>query len=398
MKKIFLFIGIIAIIGIIFLVRNQRPLITSIPNLPAPGETVNLATANPYIQTKEPKEVAFKFEEYTRGLNTPWAMVFTDQTRVVVTERSGKLRSIENKVLTPEPLLTFDEVTAQSEDGLMGLAIDPDYTSNKYLYVCLGYKADDQLYLKIERLKDNGKSVSRDKVLIEKIPAAPLHVGCRMRFGPDKKLYATVGDAGKKEQAQNKDIFAGKILRINNDGTFPTDNPFPGSPVYSLGHRNPQGLDWYPQSNVLYSTEHGPSGNDGPPGGDEVNVIEAGANYGWPVVSHEKTKDGMVSPKILFTPAFAPASGMFYSGRVFPQFYGNFFFGGLRGEGIMRVVVEQSNPSKVLSYGLLPGVEFGRIRDVQQGPDGYIYFTTSNRDGRGSPRDGDDKIYRIVRK
>jgi glucose/arabinose dehydrogenase len=146
----------------------------------------------------------------------------------------------------------------------------------------------------------------------------------------------------------------------------------------------------------MFETEHGPSTYDGPPGGDEVNVIEAGNNYGWPVVDHERHADNMTDPKIIFTPAFAPASGMFYHGHTFPQFYGNFFFGGLVGEGIMRVTVEQSNPSKVLSYGKLAGIQVGRVRGITEGPDGYIYFATSNRDGRGTPRQGDDQIYRIV--
>lgn len=356
-----------------------------------------VATPDPYVgEKKSTKEVPYKVQEYVGNLNVPWAVVFTSDTRLLVTEREGKVRIIENQKLLENPLVTFSETLPIGEGGLLGIALDPNYQSNKFFYVTIMYRKNGNMVEKIVRVKDSGNTASVDKVLLDDIPAAANHDGGALRFGPDGKLYASTGDAQNKDNAQNKDSLSGKILRLNSDGTIPEDNPFPGSLVYSLGHRNPQGFDWYPQSKVMWETEHGPSGNDGPGGGDETNVIEPGQNYGWPVVSHDQSKDGLVDPKLTFTPAFAPASGMFYKGRVFPQFYGNFFFGGLRGEGIMRVVVELKSPSKVLSYGKLEGINYGRIRNIAEGPDGYIYFTTSNRDGRGSPRSGDDKIYRLV--
>jgi glucose/arabinose dehydrogenase len=245
-------------------------------------------------------------------------------------------------------------------------------------------------------MKDNISVLVVDKVIFDDIPAAVYHDGGRMRFGWDKKLYVTTGDATVKANAQQTDSVSGKILRLNADGTIPTDNPFYPSPVYSLGHRNPQGLDWYPESRVLWETEHGPSGNDGPLGGDEVNVIEQGENYGWPLVSHTESREGLISPKIVFTPAIAPASGMFYTGKVFPQLKNSFLFGGLKGEGIYQVVVDAKAASQVVSYGKLDGVSVGRVRDVVQAPDGLIYFSTSNTDGRGKPREGDDKILRLA--
>jgi glucose/arabinose dehydrogenase len=193
------------------------------------------------------------------------------------------------------------------------------------------------------------------------------------------------------------DSLAGKILRLNDDGTIPADNPFVGKPgarpeIWSYGHRNPQGIDWQPGTNLLFETEHGPSGFDGPGGGDEVNIVEKGKNYGWPVIHHTQTHPGMEAPLLEYTPACAPASAMFYRGTTFPQFDGNFFFGCLAGKRIIRVVLDGR---RVVSQENLLEGKYGRIRDVAQGPDGYLYFSTSNHDGRGSPAADDDRIIRL---
>lgn len=398
MTKIFLII-IFVVVGY-FAIKNLQSrgyFDTTLSVLPSAGESVVLATPNPYVGNgKAPKEVQYKVVPFVAGLKIPWSIVFTSKTRMLVTEREGAIRLVENGKLNPKPLITFGETSHSGEEGLLGMVLDPNYDANKLLYVVVAYGKDSNTVEKVIRLRDVGDSIVEDKNILDDIPTAKFHDGGTLRFGPDGKLYVSTGDALSKQNAQKLDSLSGKILRINSDGSIPSDNPFPNSPVYSYGHRNPQGFDWYPSSHVMYETEHGPSTYDGPPGGDEVNVIEPGSNYGWPVVDHERHTDNMVDPKILFTPAFAPASGMFYTGRVFPQFYGNFFFGGLVGEGIMRVVVEPSNPSKVLSYGKLSGVSVGRVRNIAEGPDGFIYFSTSNRDGRGKPRDGDDQIYRLV--
>jgi len=320
--------------------------------------------------------------------------VFTSADRILVTERDGRVRVINNGVVRQEPMISF-EVSTRSEEGLMGLTIDPDYSSNKFVYACYAYVSGNGIADRVIRMIDEDSLLRVDKTLIEGIPAAQYHAGCRIKFGPDKKLYITSGDATEKTLAQDKESLAGKILRINNDGSIPSDNPSPNSPIWSYGHRNPQGIDWHPVTGDLWETEHGPSGNDGPGGGDEVNRIEKGANYGWPVVSHEKSQAGMIDPKVLYTPAVAPASGMFYSGDVFPQFANNFFFGGLRGTGLYRVVVSEDGKN-VVSKEKLAGVDVGRVRDVVTGPDGYIYFSSSNKDGRGQAKSGDDRIYRLV--
>lgn len=342
--------------------------------------------------------VAYQVEVFAENLEVPWSMVFTSETRLLVTERAGKVRVIENGQLLAEPIKIFGEVSSQAEEGLMGLAMDPNYSQNRFLYLCLAYEQDGQLWDKVVRVTDQGKELNEDMIILDKIPAAKFHAGCKVKVGPDQKLYVSTGDATDKQIAQNLNSLGGKILRLNLDGSIPEDNPFPNSAVYSYGHRNPQGFDWHPQSQIMLATEHGPSGFDGPLGGDEVNLINKGQNYGWPLVSHNKSLAKMNDPLLVFTPAVAPAAGLFYAGSVFPQFTNTFLFALLKGEGIMQLTIDPSDPLNVLNYHKLADIEVGRVRDLAEGPDGLIYFSTSNRDGRGQPKPNDDKIYRLVPK
>lgn len=357
----------------------------------------NLPTADKKKSFEDSSGKSYTVKIVASDLYVPWSIVFTDSSRILITERNGKLRVIENGKLSEEPLKIFDEVSSGGEEGLMGLALDPDYKNNKYIYLSYAYDNGDKLSVKVVRFTDDGIKLSEEKLIMDNIPAERYHAGCRLRFGPDRKLYITTGDAGERELAQSTDNLYGKILRINPDGTIPKDNPFPENPVWSYGHRNPQGIDWYPGTEILFSTEHGPSGFDGPGGGDEVNIILKGGNYGWPVVSHREQNKGMISPALEYTPAIAPASGMFYKSGIIPEFKNNFLFGCLRGSAIMRVEVDPNDPTRIISNERLEGINFGRIREIAEGPDGAVYFSTSNRDGRGTVRDGDDKIYKIIR-
>lgn len=336
-----------------------------------------------------------RIEAIASGLDTPWDMVFTSPSRILVTERPGQIRIVENGALRETPLHVFTEVVEKGEDGLMSLALDPDYAENRFLYAAVAYADGEKLWVKVMRFVDAGERLENPFVVIDRIPAAEYHSGCRIAFGPDGKLYVSTGDATDKRLAQDTSSLAGKILRLNRDGTIPSDNPFPGNAVWSYGHRNPQGLAWQSDTGLLFETEHGPSIIDGPAGGDEVNIIEKGGNYGWPIVSHERSREGMLSPVLVYTPAEAPGSLMIYSGRVFPEWRGNLFFGALKGEGLMRIRMDSEDPRKVAGYGKLREVALGRIRAVIEGPDGNIYFTTSNRDGRGQPTPLDDRIFRI---
>lgn len=347
----------------------------------------------------KPSSVPYETQEVARGLTVPWDAIFTSNNRMLVSERSGTIRVIENDQLQTEPLLRLTDVSNESEEGLMGLAVDPEYANNKLIYACFATASGGGLSNKVVRFEDRGSTTGPVTTVIANIPAAQYHAGCRLGFGPqDKKLYVTTGDATDRNIAQQLNSLGGKILRINPDGSIPTDNPFAGSPVWSLGHRNPQGIAWQPGTGQLFATEHGPSGFDGAAGGDEVNSITKGANYGWPVVSHERKDARFISPLLVFTPAVAPSGATFYDSDVLPQFKGDLLFAGLRGEGIYRVVFTGSELSQVARYEKLSDINRGRIRDVTAGPDGAIYFLTSNRDGRGKPQNGDDKVYRLAPK
>jgi len=342
--------------------------------------------------------VKFRVETVAGNLQVPWSLNFLPDGRIIFTERPGRIRVIENGKLRQEPLATISDVEARSESGLMGLTLHPQFAENHQLYLCYAYDSGNGQRDRVVRYRENGNALTDRKVIIEEIPAAQFHAGCRLRFGPDAKLYITTGEATQKEIAQRLDSLGGKILRLNDDGTIPQDNPFVGRKdarpeIWVYGNRNPQGIDWQPGTNTMFETEHGPSGGDAPGGGDEVNIIEKGKNYGWPIIHHTETREGLESPLLEYTPAVAPASGTFYRGSLFPQFRGNFFFGCLRGETIIRVVLDRS---RVVSQERLFERQYGRIRDVAEGPDGALYFSTSNRDGRGNPASDDDRILKLV--
>jgi glucose/arabinose dehydrogenase len=325
----------------------------------------------------------YRVVEVARGLEVPWSIVFAPDGRMLVTERPGRLRVIAKGVLQPQPLFTFRDVAAGSEDGLMGLALHPDFARNHLLYVSYTTSRD----VRVIRYRETGTTLVEPKTIVSGLPGARYHAGCRLKFGPDRKLYITTGDATDRNIAQQMNSLGGKVLRVNDDGSIPADNPFPNSPIWTLGNRNPQGIDWDPVSGLLFETEHGPSGFDGPGGGDEVNILERGRNYGWPLVHHRESRSGLVSPLLEYTPAVAPASGVFWRN--------DFWFGCLRGEHVHHVVLDAKNRRRVVSEEKL-FTEYGRIRDVAAGPDGALYFSTSNRDGRGNVRAGDDRIYRVV--
>ncbi|HEY3127866.1 MAG TPA: PQQ-dependent sugar dehydrogenase [Acidobacteriota bacterium] len=340
--------------------------------------------------------IHFRIETVASGLEVPWAIVFTADRRILFTERPGRVRLIEDNKLRAQPLATIPDVEHSGEIGLMGLALHPQFTTNHFLYLSYGYRANGTR-VRVVRFRETNGVLNERRLIIENIPAASLHAGCRLRFGPDAKLYVTTGDGAERELAQRLDSLAGKTLRLNDDGTVPLDNPFTNQAgarpeIWSWGHRNSQGLDWQPGSNLMFQTEHGPSGFDGPGGGDEVNIVERGRNYGWPVIHHRETRAGMESPLLEFTPAVAPSGATFYRGSSFPQFRGNFFFGCLRGQCIIRVMLDTR---RVLTQERLMEGKYGRIRDVAEGYDGAIYFCTSNRDGRGRPAFDDDRILRM---
>jgi glucose/arabinose dehydrogenase len=280
-------------------------------------------------------------------------------------------------------------VAATGEAGLLGLALDPGYQDNHYLYLYFTYRQGRALQNRVVRLAEMGGSTEDQVVLLDGISGATIHNGGRIKFGPDGKLYISTGDAAQPSLSQDLTSLVGKVLRLNPDGSIPADNPFSGSPVFSYGHRNPQGLAWQPGTDKLYATEHGPRGHD------EVNLLQAGGNYGWPEVRGQEGEGTAFSAPVLESggSTWAPSGAAFCDGPCHPGLSGRFLFAGLRSTALWWVDLDSQQP--VQARPLLEG-RYGRIRDVVQGPDGSLYLLTSNRDGRGSPSPEDDRLLRVV--
>jgi quinoprotein glucose dehydrogenase len=220
-------------------------------------------------------------ESWITGLVAPWSLRFLDEGRAIVTERPGRIRLIRDGRLMEEPYLELD-VAAVGEGGLMGLAVHPEFPDEPYIYAMYTYRAGGRLFNRVQRFRDRGTTARPAAIIIDEIPGSRFHDGGRLGFGPDGMLYATAGENFRAQRAQDLDVLSGSILRVAPDGSIPPDNPFPGSPIWSYGHRNPQGIAWHAESGALFSSEHGPSGEFGIRGHDIVNVIRRGENYGWP--------------------------------------------------------------------------------------------------------------------
>lgn len=309
-------------------------------------------------------------------LEIPWALAFLPDGQILITERPGRLRLVNTKgVLQKEPIYIVGEVKADGEGGLLGVAIDPNYRSNHLIYLYYTYDSQKTLNRVVRYIFD-GKIFKQDKVIVDAIPGAVFHNGGRLKFGPDGYLYITAGDSLDPSLAQNKNSLAGKILRVDTNGQPAPGNPF-SNPIYSFGHRNPQGLAW-DEKNNLWETEHGQSATD------ELNLIKPGQNYGWPTIRGDETQNNLISPVAHSSNSTWAPSGMAYLN-------GSLYFGGLRGKTLYQAVI---NGNEVTIKKHLED-QFGRIRDVVLGPDNLLYITTSNRDGRGTIQPGDDKIIKI---
>lgn len=337
------------------------------------------------------RQLPYDIEIIAENLYVPWAIDISDNGKLYFTERSGTIRTIENGKLNPEPLITFDTpFISRGEGGLMGLVLDPDHSQNHYIYVMYSYAEDNQIYNRVVRLIENNNTASIDKILIDSIPGGRIHNGGRLKIGPDGKLYVTTGDAGNLSLAQDPQSTAGKILRIERDGTIPSDNPIPGSPVYSLGHRNPQGLAWNSE-NVMYASEHGPSAHD------EINIIVPGGNYGWPLVQGNELSDEFIiqSPLINSEGETWAPSGMAFLDQG--PWQDRLLVATLLGQRLLAFSLN-STGRVITNVEAYLSDEYGRLREVIQTNDGSIYLTTSNRDGRGTPNATDDKIIRLIPK
>jgi glucose/arabinose dehydrogenase len=328
----------------------------------------------------------FGVQTLATGLQIPWSLAFAPDGRLFISERPGRVRVFQNGQLLPDPALTLTDVFTTGESGILGLAVHPDFASNHLVYLTYTARGPRGPVARLVRFREVANRLAEAVVLLDEVPAANIHNGSRVRFGPDRLLYVTFGDVAVPSVAQDAAALNGKILRLRDDGTSAPGNRF-GSPVYSLGHRNPQGLDWHPATGDLWATEHGQTNND------EINVIDSGANYGWPVIEAAQTRPDMVPPVVFFVPAVAPSGASFYTGTGIPAFRNQLFVATLRGMALLRLTVDGR---RITAQERLLENTYGRLRDVVSGPDGYLYVCTSNRDGRTTPVAEDDRLLRIV--
>jgi len=343
-------------------------------------------------QTYRSEEHAFRVVKLVEGLEHPWSLAFLPDGRMLVTERPGRLRLIANGKLDPEPIEGLPAIVEQGQGGLFDIVLHPDFEKNRFVYFAFNARGDGGATgTELARGKLAGNRLESVQVLFRQDPKGRggVHFGGRIVFDRAGYLYLTLGERGDKERAQRPGDHAGSVIRLHDDGRVPADNPFIGNAgwkpeKYDLGHRNMQGAALHPQTGALWTHEHGPQG------GDEVNVIRPGVNYGWPVITYganyltgtkigEGTqKAGMAQPLYYWVPSIAPSGMAFYAGERFARWKGDLFVGALRDRMLVRLKLDGEKVLK--EERLLQGV-LGRIRDVRTGPDGFIYLLTDESGG-----------------
>jgi quinoprotein glucose dehydrogenase len=319
-------------------------------------------------------------------LEIPWEIAFLPDGRALVTERPGRVRMLSRRGRLRRAVVAHVPVTALGEGGLLGLAVDPSFRRNRFVYLYFTTLGG----MRLERWRlEHGRLVLKAE-LVRGIAAGTVHDSGRIAFGPDGRLYASTGDAGNPPLAQDAASLNGKFLAFTPRQY--RGRRFARPAIVSLGHRNAQGFAWQPGTGRMVSTEHGPTGFDGPEGWDEINVIRPGGNYGWPVVMGASQPPPYIAPLRVYPEPLAPSGATFVRRRG-SAWTGDFLFACLRGQQIRRLVLRGNRV--VRDQPLFQG-RFGRLRTVVEGPRGALYVLTNNRDGRGTPRRGDDRIVRIV--
>ena len=361
-----LFLGLIAIVVVLYgvlvaLAPKELP--------PAPAA----ATTTPQVAVVSDTVVA-------THLSIPWDLAFLPDGSLLVTERTG---SVVHIPLSGTTTRTQISGATGGEGGLLGITLHPDFANNAFVYLYMGQEAGGGTVNRVVRYTYRNDVLTENKVILDGIPGALYHDGGRLEFGPDGKLYVTTGDATRGALAQDMKSPAGKILRVNDDGTVPSDNPY-GNAIFSYGHRNPQGLAWDANGN-LWETEHGPTGEGGRCCHDELNLLTQGGNYGWPSIIGDETQDGMIAAaRHSGDDTWAPASLVYFDGAL--------YFGGLKGASIYKATITGTTVTDIKAFKT---DTYGRIRSIRVGPDRMFYITTSNTDGRGRPLPDDDRIIKI---
>lgn len=348
-----------------------------------------ISVAEPHVSYSQ--KAAFRASVILRGLENPFGFAFLPDGGILVTERPGRLRLIRNGVLSGGPIGGLPPIAEGGQGGLLDIVLHPDFVANQLLYLshtCAG--EDGAAATCVSRGRFTGRKLEQVEMILEAGPPVRggAHFGSRLTFGADGKLYVTLGERYRREAAQDLGQLRGKVLRLNDNGSIPLDNPFIGREdarpeIYSYGHCNPLGLAFQPGTRSLWEVELGPAG------GDELNLIMPGRNYGWPVVSHGrdfngapigegKSKPGLEDPVRAWVPALSPAGMAFYDGNAFPGWRGNLFVAGLAAEVLTRLELEGTRV--VAEEALLQG-QVGPIRDVRQGPDGKLWLLIDATDG-----------------
>lgn len=375
----------------------------------------------PLIETPSATVTA---EEVTEGLTSPWGMAFLPDGRTLITERAGALRIVSaDGTLRNEPVAGLPEISFRGgiwQGGLLDVTLHPGFVSNRLVYLSYVVEEDGLEFTRVSRFRFEGDALIDMEVVLAgdaSHATQSKHFGSRLEFAPDGTLFISIGERGEGYRAQSYNDIQGAILRVNDDGSIPDDNPFVTetpqqlapfvdvsqvrTEIFTIGNRNPQGLCIEPATGALWGTEHGPSGNDRPGGGDEINLYEAGMNYGWPIVSHTEHLDHPTirPPLVQYTPANAPTGCSFYTGDAVPEWEGDLFFTTLRSgptsdaPAIVRLDIEDG---AVVGHENFLAGEYGRLRDIEMGRDGHLYFLTSDTDAYGPGRNGGDRLMRLV--
>ena len=346
----------------------------------------------PRSPTPAPVNGAVRAETVAKGLEHPWAIAFLPDQRVLVTERPGRLRIVDRGGRISEPLTGVPKVYAGGQGGLLDVAVSPSFASDRLVYLAFSEPGEGGAGTAVARGRLGETGLEKVEIIWRQEPkvSGRNHFGSRLVFRPDGTLFVTLGDRfSEREKAQDLSVTLGKIVRINPDGTAPRDNPFAGRSgakpeIWSYGHRNIQGADLNPQTGELWTAEHGARG------GDELNRVEAGKNYGWPVITYgvdysgfrigEGTaKPGLEQPLYYWDPVIAPSGMIFYTGDAFQEWKGNILIGSLTPGALVRLVMKGNKVAREERY--LADLR-ERIRDVQQGPEGLLYLVTDSRTGR----------------
>ena len=365
-------------------------------------ENTNISLSNNPLLSDNNVAVAQNFQTTTvlEGLERPWSIAWLPDGAMLITERPGRVRIVRNGTLDPNPIQGVPEVFAVNQGGLMDVSVHPDFQQNRLVYFTYSHGTNQANRTRVARATFDGSSLKNWEVIfqVSQTKSGGQHFGSRIVWLPDNTMLVAIGDGGNpptklngdwiRKQAQNLNSHLGKVVRLNDDGSIPQDNPFAGSDntdaaIWSYGHRNIQGMALDSANNRLWSTEHGARG------GDELNLVEAGKNYGWPLVTHSKeytggeiselrSQPGMIDPKVVWTPATAPSGLAFYSGQRFQAWEGDLFAGGLISRDVRRIDLD-ANGNIVTEESIPIG---RRVRDVRQSPDGRLYVLTDEQNGQ----------------